>query len=290
MLILLLCIFCNVLLAIIFKLFSQYGVDNLNGIIINYFSCVVLATILTGVSVLDIEIFRQSWFPYAICLAVLFIVGFNIMALSFQKAGVALTVIIQKMSLIIPSAFAIAFFGESLSFLKIVGIASALGAIILVNYPSKQDPSLLKKMSPVILLPLAIFVLSGFIEIILFYVEASGKLGPDGVKFTSTAFGLAGVLGLIYSIYRSITTKVWINHKDVVGGFILSLPNYLSIYLILVLLNQGWDGSVFFPLNNIGILLSTTLVGVLLYRERLNTIKSIGLLLGAAAIALIAIA
>ena len=36
MLILILCILCNVVLAVIFKAFGKYKIDNLNAIVINY--------------------------------------------------------------------------------------------------------------------------------------------------------------------------------------------------------------------------------------------------------------
>ena len=58
------------------------------------------------------------------------------MALSFQKSGVALTAIIQKMSLIIPAAVAISLYGEPLGMMKSIGILLALGAIVFANLPS----------------------------------------------------------------------------------------------------------------------------------------------------------
>ena len=118
MLILLLCIFCNVLLAVLFKYFDHYKVDNLNAIIVNYIVCVLFASVLLGESALPIDILDRPWWPYSLLLGSLFIIGFNILALSFQKSGVALTVIIQKMSLVIPSFVAIFLYGEPLGIPK----------------------------------------------------------------------------------------------------------------------------------------------------------------------------
>ena len=121
----------------------------------------------------------------------------------------------------------------------------------------------------------------------MFYVEASGKMGQEGILFTTASFGLAGIMGLIFSMIRSFRTGRWWSKKDVIGGVVLSIPNYFTIYLVLVLLAQGWDGSVLFPMNNIGILIGASLVGLLLFREKLNNLKMAGLGLGAVAILLI---
>ena len=96
----------------------------------------------------------------------------------------------------------------------------------------------------------------------------------DGAMFTATAFGGAALMGIIYRIYTMIIQKRGMpSSKDVLGGVALGLPNYLTIYLLVVLLSQGWEGSVLFPINSIGIIVLTSIVGVLLYQERLGKIK-----------------
>lgn len=287
MIFLLLCILCNVFLAVIFKYFAHFGVNNLYAIIINYFVCVIASSIFLGEFTIPYDLLDKEWLTMSLLLASLFIVGFNVLALSFQKAGVALTIIIQKMSLVIPSAFAIALYGESLPVLKILGMVAAIIAIVLVNLPNKKGTEEIKLGLGILMLPILTFLLSGIIEIILFYTEASGKLKGDDIQFTATSFGLAGLMGLIYSFKDMILSRRWINIKDVVGGVILGLPNYLTIYLLVYLLAKGWDGSVLFPLNNIGILICTSLVGVILFREQLESKKLAGLILGGVAILLI---
>jgi drug/metabolite transporter (DMT)-like permease len=191
------------------------------------------------------------------------------------------------MSLVIPSAFAIALYGESLPLLKILGMIAAIVAIILVNLPKKKSSDEIKVSIDILMLPIITFLLSGVIEIILFYTEASGKLKGDDIQFTATSFGLAGLMGLIYSLKDMVILRKWISLKDVIGGVALGLPNYLTIYLLVFLLAKGWDGSVLFPLNNIGILICTTLVGVFIFREQLDNKKIAGLLIGGVAILLI---
>ena len=158
--------------------------------------------------------------------------------------------------------------------------------MILVNYPSKSDGFAIRNKW-IIALPIIVFAMSGMIEIILYYVEASGQVDGDGVFFTSTSFGLAGAIGVVIVLFRLLTGRSQFSWKDVLGGVILGLPNYLTIYLLLHLLDQGWDGSVLFPLNNVSILVTITLIGAFIYREQLNMLKIVGLVFGIIAIVLI---
>lgn len=291
MLILLLCILCNVVLAIIFKYFEKYQVDNLNAIVINYIVCVVFASILMGQSSIPIDLFTASWWPYSLALSVLFITGFNLMAVSFQKCGVALTAIIQKMSLIIPASVAIAVYGEPLGAYKGAGILLAFLAIILVNIPAKDSGEEFSFLKPIIIYPLIVFVLSGIIEVILFYVEVEGIVGDAGMQFTASGFGQAAVIGTVYSAFRYFKNDGSLpGKKELIGGIVLGLPNYLSIYLLVYLLSKGWQGSVLFPINSIGILVLSAVAGFVLYKEHLDQLKIMGVLLGVSAIILLSIA
>lgn len=278
-------VLANVVLAVIFKFFDKYGVNNLNAIVVNYFVCVITASLFLGDFSIPAQFYLKPWFGCSVILSLLFIFGFNLMALSFQKAGVALTAIIQKMSLIISAGFAIIFYNEALNTIKIFGFLAALLTIVLVNYPDRGGIKLKSKW--VIMLPLIVFALSGIIEVLLYYVEVTGLVVEDGLYFTSTSFGLAGVWGALYIGYALRTNKTQFVVKDILGGLVLGFPNFFSIYLIVYLLSSGWDGSILFPLNNVSILVLTTMTGAFLFKERVSIFKMIGLVFGIIAIILI---
>ena len=282
----LLLVLSNVVLAVIFKFFEKFRIDNLNAIVVNYFTCVVSSSIFMGHQSVPSDFYAKPWFGSSILLSLLFIVGFNLMALSFQKAGLALTAIIQKMSLLLSAGFAIIFYNEVLTTYKFIGFVAAVVTIILVNYPSNGQKIELKNRW-LILLPLIVFLLSGLIEILLFYVEVSGQVDGDGMYFTATSFGLAGCIGSLIVLIRVLTGRSTFGLKDFIGGIILGLPNYLSIYLLVYLLANNWEGSVLFPLNNVSILLMVTFIGALFYKEKLDFFKVLGMGFGIIAIVLI---
>ena len=279
-------VLCNVALAIIFKYFEKYNVDNLNAIVVNYFTCIVSSSIFLGVQSVPSDFYLKPWFGSAVMMSLLFIIGFNLMALSYQRAGLTLTGIMHKMSLLISAAFPIIYYEEILTHYKLIGFVAAIITVILVNYPSKSDGFAIRNKW-IIALPIIVFAMSGMIEIILYYVEVSGQIDGDGVFFTSTSFGLAGAIGVVIVLFRLFTGRSQFRWKDVIAGVILGLPNYLTIYLLLHLLDQGWDGSVLFPLNNVSILVTITLIGAFIYKEQLNMLKIVGLVFGIIAIVLI---
>ncbi len=279
-------VLCNVALAVIFKYFEKYNVDNLNAIVVNYFTCVISSSIFLGVQSIPQDFYLKAWFGSAVMMSLLFIIGFNLMALSYQRAGLTLTGIMHKMSLLISAAFPIIFYDEILTHYKMVGFVAAIVTVILVNYPSESDGFTLRNKW-IIALPIIVFAMSGLIEIILYYVEVSGQVDGDGVFFTSTSFGLAGAMGVIIVLFRLLTGRSKFRWKDVLAGVILGLPNYLTIYLLIYLLEQGWDGSVLFPLNNVSILVAITIIAALIYKERLNRLQIVGLVFGIIAIVLI---
>ena len=287
MALLLVCIICNVLLAVIFKYFDHWKVDNLNAIIVNYIVCVIGGSIALGKFIIPSDLTAQAWFPYSIMLALLFIVGFNLMGYSFQKAGVALTAIVAKMSLILSAGFPILFYGEPYSISKILGILAGIVAIILVNLPDKDEQQEMKIGTWLIIIPLLVWLMSGAIEILLFYVQVENYVSNDSMIFVCSSFGIAGLMGLIYSIYRSVSAKIFIQTRDVIGGVILGVPNFFTIFLLLYLLEQGWQGSNLFPLNNISILLLTALVGWWFFKEKMSMPRIVGMVLSLIAIVLI---
>jgi drug/metabolite transporter (DMT)-like permease len=284
---LVLCIFCNVLLAVIFKGFAHYKVDNLRAIILNYFVCVVVSSLFIGTWSVTFSVVSEPWFYHSLVLASLFIVGFNLLAIAFQKAGISLTVMLQKMSLLMPVFFAVLLFGEPWTLLHVAGILMAIVAVVLVNLPgSDADESSRRLGWNILIYPVLVFLLSGLIEIILYHVQAGGYLGNSGIQFTATSFCIAGIMGFVFLLLQNGLSRLF-SPRDVAGGIILGIPNFLTIYLLIYLLGEGWAGAVLFPLNNVSILLLTSIVGYLFFKEKVGTMKLIGLLAGTLAIVLL---
>ena len=286
---LLLCIAVSAIIGVIFKYYDYFGIDTFQAIVLNYWVCVMVGWITQGSFPIQSGFWQEKWFPYAIVLGSIFIVAFNIAALTFQRFGIGFTTIIQKMSLLIPVSLGILYFDEIANIGKLTGIAFALLAIVLVNLPLRKRKLKFKDTGFFItMLPLLTFLLSGLIELIILYISKKEIAASDDTYFVSSLFAISGTLGILVLGPLWIIGKKKLRLKEVKGALVLGGFNFFSIFLLLVILDRGMEGSVLFPINNMGIVALSAVLGFFLFRERLNHYKLTGLIISIIAIALIA--
>jgi uncharacterized membrane protein len=113
----------------------------------------------------------------------------------------------------------------------------------------------------------------------------------DVALFSSTIFGIAGCIGIIVLIFQGLKGKLKITFRNILGGIALGIPNFGSIYfLVLALRGEGIESSAIFPINNVAIVMISTLVGILLFKEKMLKKNWIGIGLAILSILLIATA
>lgn len=281
-------ILCSTIIGILFDQFERFEVDNFQAIVFNYLVCVVCATLTLGHSPATPQFWQEAWFPYAILLGGIFISIFTMVAITIQKFGITVGVIVQKMSIIVSVSFALLYYGESSSTLKIVGILLALLAIVLTNIRQSSEQ---KETLPFYLwlYPFLVFFGAGIGEIILQYVETRLTSGNGNLQFVGFLFGTAGSIGFLILMGKLLLRKTQFAWKNVVAGILLGIPNFGSIYFLMKALGFGWEGSVIFPVNNVGIIILSALLAVLFFNEKLNTWNIIGVGLATLSIIMIAL-
>lgn len=249
-----------------------------------------MAALTLGERPIESNVHQTAWFPYALFLGLIFIVGFNVVALTFQKFGVTLTTIMQKMSLILTVPIAIVMYDENVNVWKVIGLLAGLLSIYLTNLPQKDDYLNVKKLPKwMLILPVTVLLISVCIETILQYVQVRILGEAGGIKFTATLFLIAGTMGLVAVISGLITGRLRFSYKNIIAGMLLGIPNFFSIYLIMKAIEEGWEGSEFFPYNNISIIALSALIAYLFFNEKLSKVNVLGVLLAIAAIGLIAL-
>jgi drug/metabolite transporter (DMT)-like permease len=280
-------IFCSSFLFTAFKLFEKYRVDSFKAIVFNYITAFLLAYMMSNGTVVSALVVAE-WRWLALLLGLIFIVSFNIMARSSQEAGVAISSVANKMSFVGPILFGIFILGEHYSILQNLGVVLAIVAVILSSGLGSQ-----KLESKKLKLPILLFFAGLAIDIILHIGETQYIKEGENLLFTGSTFGIAAVLGLIYMIIMSVKEKSTPKLRDIVGGILLGIPNFFSIFFFLSALEEsekaGWDSSKLFPMANLGIIVVNALVGYFIFKEKLNRINYIGILLALLSIALIII-
>jgi drug/metabolite transporter (DMT)-like permease len=274
-------------LFVIFKYFEIFKVDTLKAIVVNYIVAFILGFLLSENSISLAEIPGQPWFEGALVLGLLFVSIFFVMALTAQRNGVSVVSVAGKMSVVIPIIFGVILYNESLSIIKIIGIILAVFAVYLASV--KEDPAKHEKAG--LLLPVILFLGSGTIDTTLKYVQNNYVAENEVAIFSGSLFGFAAFFGLLILIFKTIKKPESFGIKNLIAGIILGVPNYYSIvFLIKALQTKGFESSTLFTINNVGIVVVSTLVGLLLFKESFSLKNKIGILLAITGIVLVAIA
>lgn len=256
---------------VIFKMIGQYKANVLLSIIINYMVAGSLGWFLAYDQWASLKQDIFNWLPFALGIGTLFISLFQLMARSVHFNGMALTTVATKLSVLIPVILASFIYQESLSLLQIIGLVLGL---IAVWFISKPKPGIQINLIWI----LAIFLGSGLLDALLNHTVQ--RLIQDGsqVLFTSILFSIAGIIGLLISpIYIRKSKSTW-GKKELLAGLILGIPNYGSIYFLLkAIAGAGLSSVIVFPINNVGIVLFSALVGWLVFREKLSLPQWIGI-------------
>lgn len=287
MIALILSILSSSAIYIAFKLFGKYKVTTLNALIVNYFTAFVLGIIIQGnVSLEGIWVATsKDWFYGSMALGAMFILVFTLMVITTQKGGMSVVSVSSKMSVAIPVIFVIVYYNESLGFLKIIGIITALISVYLVSVRKKKGLSIDMKY---FIFPLLVFIGSGIIESSIKFLENTYVPNDEISLFSASTFFFACVTGLIIFGIRKFKYKANFKRKDLLGGFLLGIPNYFSIYFfILALRIEGLDSSSIFIINNVSIVLLSTILGILFFKERMIRKNWVGIAVAILSIVLI---
>ena len=287
MIYLLLSVVFSTSLFVIFKYFDIFKIDTLKAIVVNYFVAFALGFSLTESEISLSSIPNQPWVYGAIALGLLFVSIFFVMALTAQRNGVSVVSVAGKMSVVVPILFGVYLYNESLGVFKIIGIIIALVAVYLASV--KEDENKHEKAG--LLLPIILFIGSGAIDTTLKYVQKMYVADNEVAIFSGSLFGFAALFGLIILIIKTIRKPEVFGLKNVVAGIVLGVPNYYSIvFLIKALQTKGFESSTLFTINNVSIVIVSTLVGLLLFKEKFSLKNKIGILLAIVGIVLVAAA
>jgi len=287
MIYLLLSILSSTSLFVIFKVAKKYGIKNFDIIIINYIVASVLGFSISKYSNEIFPLYANPWFPYAVIIGILFVIGFVLIGLSSQKAGIAITTVASKMSVVIPITFSLVYDPyDQISLLKITGILLALLAVFLSVYRKKTidvNPEYLY-------LPLILFMGMGIIDSIIKLAQFKHIDNGVSTLFSAVLFTIAAITGIITNIIRRSPFRRLLRPGTLLWGTLLGLGNYGSIWFLILALNSKTeenlplDGSAVFGINNIGIVGLSVMLGLVVFREKLTWINWMGVIFSFVAI------
>ena len=268
---LVLSIIATSLLFNIFKYFEKYKVVTLNAIIINYLVACSLSFLLPDETKSISYAIEQPWFPTTLILGFLFVSLFQLMAYSSQKIDIATTTIANKITFIFPTALGIIFFGEDWSFAKLLGFVVAIISILLTT----KDKGKIPKRESVFVIALLFFG-GGLLESLLSYSNKNWIEPNDTSLYFGYLFFFAFLFGVLMMIWKVIKGQKLPSKKDILWGIILGIPNYFSMYMLLKSLDE-LPSSTVFPIANMGVIICSTFLSVVLFKERISRKKALAI-------------
>ncbi len=282
MLYLYLSILTSSVIFVLFKFFDKYKISNIQAITVNYFTAILLGYITTRENISFQLISDKPWLGISVFSGIMLMLTFLIYAVSVQKAGIAITSVLGKMSVIIPVLLGFMMFQEKITWLRITGIILAMAAFYLTLQRSSQQKTNIK----FIILPILLFFGNGLNDC-FFKIAQELYICNDYTTFLITAFFISLIIGVLILLVLVIIRKEKLHYKNILAGIILGTFNWFSTYFFLVGLGY-YDVSVFVPVFNASIVCIAALAGYFFFREKLSKTNIIGILLAIIAIILIA--
>ncbi|MBA2056446.1 EamA/RhaT family transporter [Psychrobacter cryohalolentis] len=272
-------VLCSVAVSVLLKILRQRDIDIRQTIVAGYPVAFLLTWFLLKPDVSDMSALGGAW-AIIIGLGVLLPAVFIILGRAIEAVGMVATDAAQRLSLIIPIVAAFLLFGEVLTGTRIFGLLLgflALGALI--YRPQQGEISKQAKHTPLWLF--GVWAGYGVIDILF------KQVAKQGAAFPLTLFVSFGLAGLLLLIYLLIMRVRW-QGTALAAGILLGALNMGNIYAYIrahQVLSES--PSIVFTGMNVGVIAVATLIGVGVFKESLNRINILGLLLAICCVAVL---
>jgi drug/metabolite transporter (DMT)-like permease len=276
---------CSVLVSILLKMAKRYQINVVQAITWNYAIAAVLTWFFLKPQTASIT---QGPVNLYLLLGVLLPLIFYLMASAVRSAGIVRTDVAQRLSLLLSLTAAYFLFDDQFPVLKIIGILIGFAAIAcLIPWQKKHVVTQDNRNTWFYLL--AVFIGFGAIDI-LFKQMANNKAVPYTASLLLVYLVSFGV-SLFGSAYQIKIKKRRFLFRHIFFGFILGLFNFGNI-LFYLKAHQALAGnpSTVFTAMNIGVITVGTIVGLVIFKEKLGFLHKVGIVLAVLAIGIIAYA
>ena len=283
MLYIFLCICCSVAVSVLLKLARRYQIDVFQAITWNYSIAIVLTWIFLKPQLTHLA--SAPFYIYSL-LGVLLPAIFVVMAISVFFNGIVRTEIAQRLSLFIPVIASFLLFGEHLTAFKSIGIIIGFAAIVCA-IPLKTQRSPNKRKTPYGWAYLLIVFLGIGIIDVLFKQMASFKAVSFGTSLL-LVYIISFILAMFGLAYRFGSKKSKFSWPHILFGWILGIFNFGNIlFYIKAQQTLSTKPSLVFSSVDIGVIVFGSVIGLLIFKEKLSLLNKIGIGLAIVAIMII---
>lgn len=298
MLFLALAVACSTAIAVLFKL-TEGKMDRTALLAVNYAVALGVGGALVA---LDTSGGGLRAAPGLLALGVvqgaLFIGGFALFSKAIGIAGISLATGTMRLSVALPFVASWLIWGEEPSVAQWAGLLAAFGAFVLIaRRPVPKAATGVVAAEPetrtrsaeawqVALVLASLFLVGGVVDTVMKVFEETYAPQHSRSLFLVVVFGVAFAIGVSLVVARGMRTGEWPRRAVYGWGLALGVVNYASAEFFLMALAE-LPGTFVFPANNVAIVGLATVLGVVVWRERLSRENQIGLALAALALVLL---
>ncbi|GAB2689915.1 membrane protein [Mucilaginibacter koreensis] len=273
---------CSVGVSVLLKLFRRYHIDIFQAITWNYLVAILLTFLFLKPQLNTVSAGHAYIYT---ALGILLPALFVIIGLAVKYAGIARTDVAQRLSLLIPVITSFVIFGESISVYKTAAILVGIAAVLCL-IPWQKQRSTERGSRHTWLYLMVVFIGMGIIDV-LFKQMALFK---ETTYYTSLliVYSLAFVLCLIRLGYLVLIKHERFAAHYIAGGALLGIINFGNILFYLKAHQAlATQPSVVFSSMNIGVIAIGTIVGLVIFREKLTWLNKAGIALALVSILII---
>jgi drug/metabolite transporter (DMT)-like permease len=259
MLNLLLAIASSALVSITMRLSGTKIKNNTAMLAVNYIMCAFLAWAYTGFNSWFLSgTGRQATVIMGWINGILYLAGFVLLQRSIRDNGVVLSATFIKLGLLVSMVVSVVFFGERPQVWQWAGFLLAVAAIVLMNYRPGEGKA--GNMAGLLLLLLA----GGGGDAMSKVFEELGQSFHSG-HFLLYTFLVALALCISLCCIRGEKLGKW----EVLFGLLIGIPNFFSAKFLLAAL-KDIAAVIVYPVYSVATILTVTVTGILLFREKLD--------------------
>lgn len=281
--------------SVFFRIFQLKGIDSMHAIMVNYLTAFVFGCFFSLKGMGFKVPFREDWFPIAIILGVIFILGMVMLDICTEKAGVAIATVSSRASMVIPIvvSYLVIPGSEKPNWLAIFLLLVALAMIVM--YSGGNSTAVRNNVSrrAFVMIVIAVFTCFGISNSVTKLLQNMinntytflGEPLVNAMNALSTAviFISAFVLSVILVLMKPKENRKPFLLKDAIGGFGLGAANFFCTYLLINAM-RSIDSSILFPVHYSGIVALGAIIGWLAFKEKLTKPQVAGIIIAIGAI------
>jgi drug/metabolite transporter (DMT)-like permease len=258
---LLLTILCSTGIALILKYSDTKSGEPIVLLAGNYLIASLIA--LTFLIFNESKLFSLQTLIFGAGLGLLFVLSFFAFARAISFAGTGLATTSSRLSVMIPILLSIIIYDEVPNAFHFIGFFLALITFVLFYFSVKKNHKAGEGALKYLFL-LAVFIGIGINDFAM-KVFKSWRPAQEEPFFVLFIFSSA----FIYSTAYIIIGKIKVTRHTAKWGLVLGVPNVLSTFFLLGALSL-LPAILVYPIMNVGIIVFTTLLAFVIWKEKLN--------------------